>query len=825
MLPVTLGFLIGVLGGARIPCPWPVVVGMGAVGAALAVMPWRGNRRWQTAALVLLWVCLGTLRMQVWQQHPEMRLAARLPGAPQPAQVHGVVIDDPLGPFDPAAPADDEGRAADSPEPTSQRAAAGRSAPRRLRRYPGSSSSCLLSLRHVRREGGWQRLAGRLRVSFDASRLPLVYGDEVLLEGQWERVPSPGNPGEYDRRAALARWRVHGLLRVKPMHGAVILRRNQQPRWLMAIARLRQRWQRLIQRAFLPSDANLLCSVLLGQRTLLDDRLQDAFVKTGTVHLLVISGFNVGLIAALLEMGLRLAGLPWRLRLLVVAAGIGGYAMVIGWQPPVARAALMAWVVLGAAALDRDVNWLNTLALAALIMLWLQPSQVFDPGFQLSYGAVLALLLFTPSWQPWLDAHLGWLRPSWLRRSITLSLSATSAVWLGLSPILAWYFHLLSPVSMLANLLIAPLMAALVWLGTALLILGSLCDPILLWGRGALTMLLHATVRCVWWCHAIPGGCVSVRHPGWGLLLGYYGLLALSCARMRLGLSRASLLICWMAGLTVWLWSLLGQSVGHSRWMRVDVLDVGHGDCLLVRTPAGHALLVDAGSRQAGQFHVLPMLRYEGITRLDALVLTHSDEDHLGGAIPLIEAIRVRRILTNGAWGETVPARALKRLAANRGIEVRPLRAGMAIDVGSQMTVDVLHPPRGFVPGTVAASNDNCVVLRLTRGLVSVLLTGDIEERGLPWLLRDAGVVRSTVLKVPHHGSRLGEVGERFFEAVHPQVAILSVGRLHHLPAPQTLEALRRTGCALYTTREDGAVSLRTDGLRLEVTTFKRAGQ
>ena len=171
--------------------------------------------------------------------------------------------------------------------------------------------------------------------------------------------------------------------------------------------------------------------------------------------------------------------------------------------------------------------------------------------------------------------------------------------------------------------------------------------------------------------------------------------------------------------------------------------------------------------------------------------------------------------------GSTYTAREVRRLASERGVKGVVVTAGMTASAGSDVRIDVRHPPPGLVPGTAPTSNDNSVVLKVTMGSVSFLLTGDIEERGLSWLLRDPKALRSTVLKVPHHGSRLGEAGARVFHAVHPQLAVLSVGRLHHLPAPDTLHALEETGAALYTTRDDGAIALRTDGTCVDVRTFK----
>ena len=537
----------------------------------------------------------------------------------------------------------------------------------------------------------------------------------------------------------------------------------------------------------------------------------------------MISGFNVGLVAGVLELLLRVCGLPWRLRLWLLALGVGGYCLLTGMQPPVVRATLMAWVVIGACALDRVISWPNTLAAAALLILWIHPVQLFDPGFQLSFGAVVSLLVFTGRWQPWLKARLWRIQPAWLRRYIALSLSTTSAIWVGLSPVLAWYFHLVSPVSMLANLLLAPLLSALITVGTTCLMTATMLEAVMRWSSGLLGWLLQATLGCVSWCHAIPGGYWFVGHPNPWFLIGYYLLVGVSVFQVRLRWRPARLLLGWAAALTVWLWSFVAQHAAASSWLRLDILDVGHGDSIVIRAPRGHTLVVDAGSSEAGRFRVIPFLRFEGISVLEAVVVTHPDADHLGGVIPLLREVRVKRLLTNGTQDDTMSSRQLRDLAARRHVPETALASGGRLDVGPDVEITVLHPPRGLVQGSAPASNDNSLVLKVTLGAVSVLLCGDIEEAGLPWLLNAGYALGSTVLQVPHHGSRLGEAGAAFFHAVQPQVAILSVGRTHHLPAPETLEALRRKAARIYSTREDGAIHLRTDGERLEVRTFKHS--
>jgi len=246
---------------------------------------------------------------------------------------------------------------------------------------------CVVELRHREIPQGWQPLSGRVRTTILSPRALVRYGDEILVEGLWSRVPAPGNPGQYDWQATLARKRIHGLLRVRPYDGLVVLRsghhrgargrnppvpalradpdgrrygvpnarafgrRGQGNPVLAAIFRLRERWVRLIQKHFEPRDAGLLLALLLGERAEIDEDLKKAFQTTGTIHLLVISGFNVGIIAVGLELLLRLAGLSWRLRPALAALGVAGYCLLTGAQP-------LTWLegALGEADRDRGLH-------------------------------------------------------------------------------------------------------------------------------------------------------------------------------------------------------------------------------------------------------------------------------------------------------------------------------------------------------------------------------------------------------------------------------------------------------------------------------------
>jgi competence protein ComEC len=777
LLPIAAGYAVGVIAAGH---PWCL--------AALPGLGWVRPRR-SAVWLLSLWIVLGAARTVQWQAHPAARLARGLPDDPAPVRLHVLVRTDPVAPLDPPP-------GQDAPEP----------------------SACMLEILHADDGGGWRARRGRVRATIAAPRVPLRYGDEVLIEGRWSAVPPPGNPGQFDWRAALARHRVHGLLRVGPADALVRLREDAGDPVTALAVRARRRWRRQLDEAF-PQTARLLVPLLLGQRVRLDDAWRDAFVETGTMHLLVISGSHVGVVALLLEGLLRLLGVPWRVRPWLTAAGVGAYSLIVGWDPPVARATLMAWAVLGALLLGRVVSWWNVLAAAVLLLLWVNPQQLFDPGFQLSVGAVASLLLFARPGAAALHAGLQRVRPSWLRRYLAIGAASTTAVWLGLWPILAWYFHLVSPVSMLANLLVAPLVGVLVGAGMLGLLISTVADGVLRAAAGPIEALVRLTVACVQWCQRLPGGFWYIGQPAGWVVAGYYGLWAATLRQRARGRPAGWCAVAWMAGVVL---CLVAAAVGEARarrWLTVECLDVGHGDAAVIRTPGGQTLLLDAGTPQAGGSRVLPYLHGRGLRRLDALILTHGDEDHIGGAAPVLERLPVRRLLTNGGLDDTMAGRRLLRLARARAVPATRLTAGMAFEERSGFRVDVLHPPWAFVPGTPPAGNENSLVLRLTMGRVRILLTGDLDGSGLAWLLGGGADLRAEVLKMPHHGSALEPWTGRFLDAVDPSAAIISVGRLHRLPSSQTLEALAERRVPVLSTRRRGAVRVRTDGRRLEIRT------
>lgn len=283
---------------------------------------------------------------------------------------------------------------------------------------------------------------------------------------------------------------------------------------------------------------------------------------------------------------------------------------------------------------------------------------------------------------------------------------------------------------------------------------------------------------------------------------------------MRLTRERLLLLVLLAATAAVW-YAAWGAAASG---LLITVLDVGQGDCLLVQAPSGRTMLVDGGglAGQSGSGYdvgrevVVPALLARRVRHIDVLVITHPHDDHVGGLLEVVRAVPVRLVLDPELESSSEIYQALRDELRKRKIPVRKATEGQQINLAPGVRAEVLNPPQPRLAGTGSDVNENSVVLRLTYGSLSALLTGDIERRGALRVARLGPAVRSTVLKVPHHGSRGAAVPE-FLDAVRPALAVISVGENNQFdhPSPEMLRELRRVGAKVMRTDQEGAVTIK----------------
>jgi competence protein ComEC len=513
----------------------------------------------------------------------------------------------------------------------------------------------------------------------------------------------------------------------------------------------------------------------------------------------------------------RVAGMLGRMAMLSAIAVLMAYARLVGGGASVDRATLMAVLYFSARLIDQRSPPLNALAFVAACLVATQPLSVIDPAFVLTFGATLAILGVAP--------HVG-LRtvPPALRPAASM-LAASAATELILLPVGALVFARVTFAGLVLNFVAIPLLALVQIAGMALLPVSVVSTH----GAAVLGWLAHVgaagLVRSAELVQYVPALSFRVAPPSWWAVAAYYGALmalALWWRRPRPRLTAIGV----AAVAAIWIvaqpWTIVTRQ-GDGR-LRVTFIDVGQGDAALVRFPRGAAMLVDAGGLTGSSFDigdrvVGPVLRAAGIRRLDAIVLTHGDPDHIGGAVSVIREFRPRQVWEGIVVPSFEPLRALRTEAQSvRSTWVNVKTGDRA--VFDDVEVAVRHPD---VPDweRQKVRNDDSIVIDLRWRDVSVLLTGDIGravERTLPSLLRPVPV---RIVKVPHHGSLTSSTVE-FVQAIAPRLTVVSAGRANHFghPVPEVLERYRAAGAEVFRTDQDGAVTVDTDGESVAVHTF-----
>jgi competence protein ComEC len=616
------------------------------------------------------------------------------------------------------------------------------------------------------------------------------------------RVAEPRPPGDgFDERAWLERQGIHVVLEASSWRQ--IGRRG-------GIAgfgdRLRDRVEQAVTRGTSGVRRAVVLGVVLGEDEGLPADVQDDFRASGLYHLLAVSGQNVAFLAA------GVFGLGWLLRLsrvvreLTAVGVIAAYVLAVGWQPSVARAgvagalASLAWLT----SRPRD-RW-HFLAVGALVLLAWMPTAVLDPGFQLSFAAVAAIFLAVPRLRAWLDGYP-------VPRPLADALAVALACGLVTAPIVLFHFGQVPLYTVLANL--AAFAAAPLVLAFGLL--AALADPISPAAAAGLSALAGS---CAAWLELVarvvadlPSARLGPR-PSAGVAMAFAVCWLVSrrtkrVSRRRLGElglavgTVATIAVVWIASRPAPAWV---RPVG----LRVTFLDVGQGDSVLLETRRAR-ILVDEGPPEA---NVAGQLRAMGIRWLTAIVLTHPQRDHVGGAPAVIRTLDVAEVLDPGLAATGPDSEAALAAARARHIPVEVVRTGTSFRIG-RLHLRVLWPED---EGTASEDpNQNAVVLLASYGETDVFLSADAESDVTSRLpLRPV-----EVMKVAHHGSEDPGLAEEL-ETLRPRVAVISCGRNNDYghPRPETLAALDAApGLAVYRTDEDGRVVVESDGHALSVRT------
>jgi competence protein ComEC len=747
--PAAVALVVGILLGSRaVGGEVPAVLLLVCAGAWLFLRrdgPDRCLRR--AAALGLFWVAAGflsgRLRIAVPAETSRRAFAVSGPAADRTQRIEGVLADAWSG-----APPQARGR-------LEARVIQGEGAP------IGFPAEVALFV------------AGEMPLSGVAGR-----GDRVLVTGRLREEDLPASEREIALPWTRYRLSVKSARLVEP-RGRTLLSWLQAPnRFLFSAMPVRDA-------SFERDVRGPLSALLLGRTSELDRGMVARYRRGGLYHLLVVSGLHVALAAGLVYWCLRAVGVRGKARDGALLAAILGIVLVGGANPPSVRAGLVFAVFLLARLLERPIRGAQAAGLSALILFLAAPRQVFSVGVILTFAAVTGIALFSAPIRSRLPV---W--PDWLFAGFSTAFAAEIAT----APVLLWRFNLLAVGAWLTAPLSIPLAGAMIALGAALLGLfsiGVFAKP--------LVVLFAAGSRLLEWLAERAAGVALLRPtpPLWGVLAVAALILGAAAAPRRV---RA-----WSAGLGAALFLVLALRPGPSgpaRGFSLEALDVGQGDALLLRWER-HALLVDGGgpfdldARDFGRTRLVPKLLDRGVTRLDAVLLTHPHPDHALGLFAVLEELPVAQLWHSSGEDEGGLYADLEALARRRAVPASAIEPGTFDIAGGRLTVLQSGGPERKRDSV----NNQSVVAIFERDGRRALLTGDAGAAAEEELVRSGALSPVDVLKVGHHGSR-GSTTPAFLAAVCPRLAILSCGRENRFghPAPETLAVLASRAVPVYRT-------------------------
>lgn len=645
---------------------------------------------------------------------------------------------------------------------------------------------------------------------YDEKFTEVAIGQRILLRGKTKSFDCSRNPGNFDQRAYYAKQNIHGMIwcdKVVTVTG--------KSHWLLeGLQQVKMKWKNLLQEALGEKEGNILAAMLLGERNDMEPDIKELYQKNGIGHILAISGLHISFIGLGIYKLIRKTGAGYILSGVISIFILSLYAMMIGCSVSVIRAYIMLVFRIGADMSGRVYDMVTALLVAAAITVGIQPLYLTDAAFLLSYGAILGILFILPCLEKMFPCRI----------NIFSALKASVAINVMLFPIILWFYFEIPIYSLVLNCMVIPLTSILLAFGIIGSLLGFVLWPV---GKG-----------CLFICKLILSvfeflGTVGKQLPFWRVVLGqprfwqiiiYYFLLV-TCiiliqqcvTRKRLYIARLVFCMCIGVGILLVAYRPQGN-------LTVTMLDVGQGDGIFLRGPKGNTYFIDGGSsdvEQLGKYRIEPFLQSQGVGKLDYVFVSHGDKDHYGGIKELLErqemGVKIKHLVLPMNWKQDENLVDLAETAIEEQVSVVVMKAGQNIREGT-LQITCVQPSNLDQPLT---GNAGSMVLSVRFNEFSMLCTGDVEAKGEDVLTSRLSEQEFTVLKVAHHGSK-NSSSERFLKTIRPEIALVSAGENNSYGHPhnETMKRLKAMGCDIFTTTQNGAITLQTDGNTLTIDCF-----
>lgn len=707
------------------------------------------------------------------------------------------------------------------------------------------TSSFYLNVTEIETNNSWEKVTGVVRVQVGEPVLDLKVGDAIQAYCWLDRFAPVTNHGQFDTAGYMAKRNIFVAVSIQSRDGITLRRRLS----LSTFVRLKSRITQTATNALLgdmPQDENrqgLLQALLLGYRRDIDRHTYQAFQKTGLLHLISLSGLHLGILVGIIWWLCKTVGFMKPTRAVICAIAVGIFLLIVPPRAPTIRAAIICWVFCASILLRRHANPINTLSLAAIILLLLiRPTQLFEVGWQLSFASVLGIVLFTKRIEAFMIEHglhryqvnkvstIRYVQRVTVKITVVLVrlIAVGLAAWLGSVGILLYHFHAITPLAFIWTVLVLPLVGVILILGFIKIILffllptlSAILGVIVIWISGLLTQVVELIAQLDF--SQILFGRVSLTP----VVLYYSVILFTGFVVLRRPRIKHIISIIACTALIVYLGAIKCQRT-HGGDFTLTCLDVGHGQAILAQLPDQTNIMFDAGSlhrRDVGSRIITPYLEHVGIKRIDTVVISHNDIDHINGIPEVVEHCQVKRIFANDAfldgtdtWGT---AKFLLDWMNERELEIKRFRED--IDFGRAVNLQILWPDQKIEDTEALSDNDKSLVILMEYNGTNILLCSDIEAFAQKVIIKRYPELKADVVVVPHHGSATTSVPD-FLEQLDAKILICSCDRNQYERFNREIDPPYQSSDiskSLYTAI-NGAITIRLDKEgRVQIHTYK----
>ncbi|MBH1941275.1 DNA internalization-related competence protein ComEC/Rec2 [Mobilitalea sibirica] len=675
-------------------------------------------------------------------------------------------------------------------------------------------------------------------IVYSSDDLEYQVGNNITVYGQIEKFSKASNPGQFNEQLYYQIQNIDYKLKAE----RIFIVDTESSIFHKVLDGIKQRFSTVYHTLLSEKEAGVITAMILGDKYLIDDELKELYQENGIAHILAISGLHVTLIGLSVYHLLRKLKSGLIPATIITIVFIYCYGVLTSFSVSTNRAVVMLTILLMARIFGKTYDMLSAISLSALLILLQNPMQLFHVGFLLSFGAVLGISILLPAMNTLLYSNVITKKSPIhnIKKTISSGILLSFCAQVMTLPVILLFYYQLPVYSILINLIIIPCMSILVIGSLAAGIAGVFFMPVGVFLIGGTYYLLKLYEGVCSIGSRLPGNLLTVGKPDVIRIWIYYIVILIFLLLVKRKQMKHLILIPFLA---VFILILPKGNAG----LEITLLEVGQGEAIFMETKSGTTYLIDGGSssiKKVGTYRIQPFLLSKGVDLLDYAIITHTDKDHISGLRELLEGkkIAIMNLILPYQTSKDDAYLELEALAAKKGVKVSYIKAGDFIQ-DDKVMIRCLHPAYDYI-GTSA--NAYSTVLSINYGEFDLLLTGDLEQDGEKLLidrLNAKNMIKSTgkdnksmeqeivandrmvtdydVLKVAHHGSRNSTSGE-LLKIIQPEYALISCGKGNSYghPHDEVLERLKETKTQVKITYESGAIIIKTDGKRMEISDY-----